>query len=57
VVSPPAAGQASTWSAMAAAPGRIFARIAQRLLPLAACIWQNWRTDADDRRSLVAYDH
>ena len=42
---------------MAAAPGRIFARIAQRLLPLAACIWQNWRTGADDRRSLVAYDH
>ena len=42
---------------MAAAPGRIFARNAQRLLALAACIRHNWRTGADDRRSLIAYDH
>ena len=42
---------------MAAAPGRIFARNAQRLLALAACIRHNWRTGDDDKRSLVVYDH
>jgi hypothetical protein len=26
-------------------------------LALAACIWHNWRTGADDKRPLVAYDH
>jgi hypothetical protein len=57
VVSPPAAAQASTWSATAAAPGRIFARNARRLLALAACIGHSWRTGADDKRSLVAYAH
>jgi hypothetical protein len=38
-------------------PAGVFARIAQRLLALAACIWHNWRTGADDLRSLTAYDH
>jgi hypothetical protein len=37
-------------------PG-VFARVAQRLLALAACIWHNWRTGATDLRSLIAYDH
>ncbi|HLI38000.1 MAG TPA: IS982 family transposase, partial [Streptosporangiaceae bacterium] len=35
----------------------VYARIAQRLLALAACIWHNWRTGAADKRSLIAYDH
>ena len=35
----------------------VFARIAQRLLAMAACIWHNWRTGAPDKRSLIAYDH
>ena len=38
-------------------PAGVFTRIAQRLLALAACIWHNWRTGADDKRSLIAYDH
>jgi DDE family transposase len=38
-------------------PEGVFARIAQRLLALAACIWHNWRTGAHDLRSLIAYDH
>jgi hypothetical protein len=38
-------------------PAGVFARIAQRLLALAACIWHNWRTGADNMRSLIAYDH
>jgi hypothetical protein len=38
-------------------PAGVFARIAQRLLAPAACIWQNSRTGADDLRSLTAYDH
>ena len=38
-------------------PAGVFARIAQRLLALAACIWHNWRTGAADLRSLIAYDH
>jgi hypothetical protein len=35
----------------------VFARIARRLLALAAAIWRNWRTGANDKRSLIAYDH
>jgi hypothetical protein len=35
----------------------VFARVAQRLLALAAAIWHNWRTDAPNKRSLIAYDH
>jgi Transposase DDE domain len=38
-------------------PAGAFTRIAQRLLALAAAIWHNWRTSADDLRSLIAYDH
>ena len=38
-------------------PAGLYARIAQRLLAMAACIWHNWLTNADDKRSLIAYDH
>jgi hypothetical protein len=38
-------------------PAGVYARIAQRLLALAAAIWHNWRTGATDKRSLIAYDH
>ena len=37
-------------------PG-LFTRIAQRLLALAAGIWNNWTTEVTDKRSLIAYDH
>lgn len=37
-------------------PG-VFTRIAQRLLAMAAGIWQNWATSAPNKRSLTAYDH
>jgi hypothetical protein len=35
----------------------LYARIAQRLLAMAACIWHNWATGTGDTRSLIAYDH
>jgi Transposase DDE domain len=35
----------------------VFARVAQRLLALAACIWHNWAIGAPVKRSLIAYDH
>ena len=35
----------------------VYARVAARLLALAAAIWHNWRTGAPIKRSLVAYDH
>jgi hypothetical protein len=38
-------------------PAGVFARVAQRLLAMAACIWNNWRTRAQGIRSLIAYDH
>jgi hypothetical protein len=38
-------------------PAGVFARVAQRLLALAAAIWHNWRVNAGDKRSLIAYDH
>lgn len=38
-------------------PAGVFARVAQRLLALAATIWHNWRIDAPIKRSLTAYDH
>lgn len=38
-------------------PAGVYARVAQRLLALAAAIWHNWRTSADNKRSLIAYDH
>lgn len=38
-------------------PAAVLARVAQRLLALAAAIWHNWATDAPVKRSLIAYDH
>lgn len=38
-------------------PAGVIARVAQRLLALAAAIWHNWRIDAPVKRSLIAYDH
>ena len=38
-------------------PEGIYARIAQRLLALAAAIWHNWTLRTTDLRSLIAYDH
>ena len=37
--------------------GGVFARVAQRLLALAAAVWWNWELGAPVKRSLVAYDH
>ena len=38
-------------------PEGLYARITQRLLAMAACIWHNWATDEPVKRSLTAYDH
>ena len=38
-------------------PAGVFARIAQRLLAMAACIWHDWRMNPSRRRSLIAYDY
>jgi len=38
-------------------PTGLYARVAARLLALAAAIWHNWHTDAPIKRSLIAYDH
>lgn len=35
----------------------VYARVAARLLAMAAGIWHNWRTGAPIKRSLIAYDH
>jgi hypothetical protein len=35
----------------------VYARIAARLLALAAAIWHNWHTGTPTKRSLTAYDH
>jgi hypothetical protein len=35
----------------------VFARVAAKLLALAAAIWHNWRINAPAKRSLIAYDH
>jgi hypothetical protein len=35
----------------------VYARVAARLLALAAAIWHNWATGAPVKRSLTAYDH
>jgi hypothetical protein len=35
----------------------VHARVAARLLALAAAIWHNWHTAAPTKRSLTAYDH
>jgi hypothetical protein len=38
-------------------PDGLFTRIVQRLLALNAAIWHNWATNADKKRSLIAYNH
>ena len=38
-------------------PAGVMARVAQRVLALAAAIWHNWATNAPIKRSLTAYDH
>jgi hypothetical protein len=38
-------------------PTGVFARVAQRLLAMAAGIWHNWTTGATSKRSLIAHDH
>jgi hypothetical protein len=35
----------------------VYARVAARLLALAAAIWHNWHIGASIKRSLIAYDH
>jgi Transposase DDE domain len=35
----------------------IYARVGQRLLAMAACIWHNTNIGAPSKRSLIAYDH
>jgi hypothetical protein len=35
----------------------VYARVAARLLALAAAIWHNWQIGAPIKRSLIAYDH
>ena len=35
----------------------VYARVAAKLLALAAGIWHNWLTGATRKRSLTAYDH
>jgi hypothetical protein len=37
--------------------GGLYARIAQRLLAMAATIWHNWATAEPVKRSLITYDH
>ena len=38
-------------------PRGVYARVAARLLALAAAIWHNWKIDVPVKRSLIAYDH
>jgi Transposase DDE domain len=35
----------------------VYARVAQRLLAMTAAIWHNWSLNAENKRSLIAYDH
>jgi hypothetical protein len=35
----------------------VYARVGSKLLALAAGIWNNWKTGAPNKRSLIAYDH
>jgi hypothetical protein len=35
----------------------LYARIAQRLLAMAVCIWHNWTTGEPVKRSLIAFDN
>ena len=60
VISPPLPSYDCNAS-IAAIDGRtlagVYARVAARLLALAAAIWHNWATGAPVKRSLTAYDH
>jgi len=38
-------------------PAGVMARVAQRILALAAAIWHNWATNTPVKRSLIPYDH
>jgi hypothetical protein len=38
-------------------PHGVFTRVAQRLLAMAAGIWDNWMTGVTSKRSLIAFDH
>jgi len=38
-------------------PEGVLTRVAQRILAMAAGIWQNWETEITRKRSLIAYDH
>ena len=35
----------------------LYARVGQRLLAMATCIWHNTNIGAPRKRSLIAYDH
>ena len=50
-------GQLSLERHGARRPPGIYARVGQRLLAMAACIWHNTNIGADHPRSLIAYDH
>jgi hypothetical protein len=50
-------GQLSLEHHGARTPEGLYARIAQRILALAAAIWHNHNTSAPTLRSLIAYDH
>jgi hypothetical protein len=38
-------------------PAGVFARVAQRLLAMAACIWHDWHINPTGKRSLINYDY
>ena len=38
-------------------PAGVFARVAQRLLAMAACIWHDWHINLTGKRSLINYDY
>ena len=50
-------GQLNLEQHAARTPRGVYARVAARLLALAAAIWHNWKTHAPIKRSLIAYDH
>lgn len=50
-------GQLSLEQHGARTPAGVFARTGQRLITLAAGIWHNRTTNAEIKRSLIAYDH
>lgn len=43
--------------AVACATEGVYARIAQRLLAMATCIWHDWASSEPVKRSLTAYDN